>query len=160
MVTIQNLILLPKALAYAFEQISLEQKIVLICALIWILSFVLKFLISPLICRFYILPKIEKKVGEKLDYSPILDLTPFGGFLNRDIEISNYILNRYYAYKKCGDYGLPFGLNKVGLKQVGYTIKMVSKSELIFSFFVRINLYVLGISFAVGVITSMLSKST
>ncbi len=112
-----------------------------------ILSAIYLIIISPLICKFYIVPRIEKKLGRKLGYSPLLKFAPFGNCLDRQIEISKYIIDRYFAYKKRGEKSVPFGYNLFALKQAGYTIDMVSKAELIFSFMVEINLYVSAISF-------------
>jgi len=127
---------------------------------ILILNIIYGLIISPLICKFYIVPQIEKKVGKKLGYSYLLSLVPFGRFFNRGMEISAYILNRYYAFKKYGERGLPSGCKNLALKQVGYTIDMISKSELIFAFSIRINMWVGSISFIIAFIAAVLSHSS
>ena len=128
----------------------------ILCLPIVALNVIYGLIISPLICEFYIVPGIEKKTGKNLGYSPLLSYAPGGRWFDRDIEISTYILNRYYAFKKYGERSLPVAGNRLALKQIGYTIDMVSKGELIFSFLVRINLYASAISIIIATIAAML----
>lgn len=157
---LRKIILFPEALIYVFGLMSLAQKILFIFGFIGLLCLIFQFVIFPLVCEFYIVPRIEEKVGKKLGYSYILNLVPFGKYFNRNIEISSYILDRYYAFKKRGERSVPFGKERFSLKHVGYTIDMVSKPELIFAFLVSINLYVMGVSFAMATIAALLSQSS
>jgi hypothetical protein len=153
----EKLISIPKFIGYLFGIMTFNQIIVFIFGPILILSAFYLLIISPLICKFYIVPKIEAKTGKKLGYSPLLNFVPYGTYLDRQIEISKYILDQYYAYKKRGDRGLPMGSNLFALKHIGYTIDMVSKGELVFSFLVEINLWVSGISFVILFIAAALA---
>ena len=105
----------------------------------------------PIIYNFFIIPSIEKKVGKKLGYHPFLSLSPWGKLINRPLEISAYIRNRYKAFKKYNEIGLPAGYNSFSLKQVGYTINMMSKFEIFMSYWVQLNLRVTVIAFIIGV---------
>lgn len=149
-------------LFYKIATFPWESAVILMgiaCIPILILNIIYGLIISPLICRFYIVPKIEKKVGRKIGYSFILDILPFGRFFDRDIEISRYIIDRYYAFKKRGERGVPYGYESFALKHVGYTIEMISKAELIFAFSERISFYMGSVSFMIALIAAALSQS-
>ena len=122
-----------------WNQASLYQKLIFLDALLAIFVFIYSTIFSPLLFKIYIIPKIEKKIGHKLEndaYSYYYKIPLTWG---RDIEISQYIINRYRAFKKYNDTGLPKGLNTAPLKRAGYTINMMSKSEIFFSLMVNFN---------------------
>jgi hypothetical protein len=143
---------------YVFHKLPWTDIVLLFFGYILIINIIYGLIISRLICEYYIVPGIEKKTGKILGYSPLLNYFWGGKWLNRDLEISAYILDRYYAFKKYGERGLPAGGNNFALKSVGYTIDMLSKGELIFAFSVRINLYTIGISMIIATFAALIKS--
>ncbi len=119
--------------SYIFHHLSWFYIAVFLMGFLSITVFIYSFIISPLIFRFYIIPGIEKKVGVRLEYHPYLKIVPYA---KRDVEIATYIIKIYRDYKKLNYSGLPVGCDRFSLKKVGYTIKMVSKAEVFFSWMV------------------------
>lgn len=136
---LQTIELAPKAFLYLWSQASLYQKFVFLDVLLAIFVSIYSIIISPSLFQFFIIPKIEKKIGRKLEKDPFAYYYKAPLTWGRDIEISKYILDRYKAFKKYNDRGLPKGFSTAPLKKAGYTIDMMSKSEIFFSWMVNFN---------------------
>ncbi|MDX2164464.1 MAG: hypothetical protein SFW07_03495 [Gammaproteobacteria bacterium] len=133
-----------------FQKLSEAEVAFLFFGSVWIFTLILGFLIMPMVFNFYLIPKIENKIGKKLGFSPVLNLFPYGRYLNRWVEISKYILKLYIDYKKTGKCSLPAGYDRASLKQAGYTIDMVSKEEIFYSFVAQINLRLMIFSLVIS----------
>lgn len=154
----QQLMIAFDYMRYILNKLSWASIVLLITAPFLYLCFFYTLIVSPLICHLLIVPKIEKKVGKKLSSCFLSKYRPFGNYLSRQNEISRYIVDIYYAYKKFGKTGLPEGYYNFSLKQVGYTIAMVSKVELIFAFSIRIQMYIGTVSFIIAFLAAFMMQ--
>ncbi len=141
---------------YVWHQLSWLYIVVSILVFIALLSMVYGLIISPLIFRFYIIPRIEKKVGYKLIYHPYVGFMPFAA---RSIEVSSYIIKIYRDYKKTGYRGVPDYYNSYSLKRVWYTVDKLSKAEVFFSYALKINLRICSVALFTSVILSILHQN-
>lgn len=90
------------------------------------ISFIIYFLCaSPLLYRWWIIPKIEKRYGKKLVFNyPIYRMNFFPPI---DLEVSQYIVFALFGYiRKENKYE--------ALPKINYDVKTASKSEIIVSF--------------------------
>lgn len=118
---------------YIFDHRSLIQAINIISAFIGGFSlFFNAFILWP-IFNYYLIPRIEKKIGVKLMYADLYNYIPCGVGFIPPFEISFYITGRYLAWKFKGDRGLPTGQREYALKKVSYTIDKMSKKEILLS---------------------------
>ncbi len=96
-------------------------------------------LIQAIVSNCYIEPKIEKRLGVKLQYMPIWRAMPlFGYFLGRNTELVMYIVPSYSRWKLKGDANIikvPWNC----LYRANYRIQNASKSEIIFACIVVAN---------------------
>jgi hypothetical protein len=109
--------------------------------------------VSPVIFNYFIIPKIEKKLGHCIGYHPLLNGIFMGKWMCRQNEIAMYILNRYWAYLIRGDRGLPKFCDRFALKKAGYTIDMISRTEIFVSFLLMLSCMVTIICGIVVLIT-------
>ena len=121
------------------EQVCPAIKMLL--ALLILGPFINTSIILPLIFNFFLIPKIEKKIGKKLEYKHyIYQVALFGSFFGRYIEISYYMVVKFIASK------LGFDPNKVNLgkllalQSVNYNIEEASYVEVGISFFALGNI--------------------
>lgn len=77
-------------------------------------------------------------------------------FLTKKSEVVAYITDRYFAWKKYNDCGLPAGYNGCALKFAGYTIKTASKSEIFLCFWVKLNSIICMLSLVITLIITSL----
>jgi len=156
---IEKLVLFPEALLFAIKELPLKVELIFIFSMLFVITAILDLIIFPVIFNFYLIPKIEKKLGIRLIFNPILNgHTPFCWFMSKKSQVSTYIANRYIAWKLHKDSGLPLGFNGFALKYAGYTIKMASKSEIFLSCWTRLNLSICLIAIAMLIIlTSLLN---
>lgn len=102
-------------------------------------------IISPLLYRYWIIPKIEKRYQEKVVYSPpiLFASDPLQRIGVRSSMVSITIVLAYFGW--C------FGIKRVrqnnGLYKINYDIKTASKAELIMSFVDVISFFLV---FALG----------
>ena len=119
---------------FALGQMPFGMRVGFISSVIMLLLGIYIVNISPLIFNYYLIPRIEKKIGRKLIPHPLLKNIAFGKWMFHQNEIAVYLINRYYAFKFKGDRGLPKYCNRFDLKKAGYTIDMASRAEIFFSF--------------------------
>jgi hypothetical protein len=110
-------------------------------------------IVSPIIFNYFIIPKIEKKLGHKIGHHPLLDGIFIGKWMYGDIEIAMYICNRFFAYIIRGDRGLPKFCNRYALKKANYTIDMMSKIEI----FMSIVLMLSGIALVICAVIALIA---
>lgn len=130
----RHVILYVKSFIQIISNLPIRIEIGFILAITTILGVIYVLVISPIVFNYMIIPKIERKIGKKLEYHPLCDYVFLGKWMCRQLEIAMYIFNRMLALIFENDYGLPKYCNRFGLKKAGYTIKMASKCEIIMSF--------------------------
>ncbi len=143
-----------KGINWVFGQMPLKMEVGFIFALLMFVGMFYFSVISPIIFNYFLIPKIEKKIGKKLDYHPFIDYIFLGKWMCRQEEIALYLINRYWAMKFKGDYGLPKYCLRFGLKKAGYTINMASKLEIVMSFLLLVSTVVTVISAIIALIAS------
>lgn len=107
----------------------------------------------PIIFNFFIIPKIEKKTGKKLEFAPYWNAFLFGNFIIGYAEIVEYIIIKYFAlrFKKNPD---AIRVNrKFALEKIKYDIRTASNFEIKMSFIAAIN--VLLAAFCLGMVFLM-----
>jgi|GEM_PF-4803126 len=99
------------------------------------------FILLPYTFRFYIVPKIEKRIGEKLPFAMTLYQTqPFSKFFGRPFDIGQAIMNKYLIWKFTGktDTGIWGGAripySSFAIMHVNYDIRDASFIEIFMSF--------------------------
>jgi hypothetical protein len=150
----EKLIVLKQGLTYVFNHMTIEQRIFFISALISMIGVFYGLVISPIIFNYFLIPKIEKKIGKKLGHHPFLDYIFLGVWSCRQNEIAIYIINRCWALMVRNDHGLPMYCNRFALKKVGYTIDMASKAEIFFSVMLILSGIITVVSAIVSLFTS------
>lgn len=119
----EKIVFFPEALTYAIGKLPLPNRIAFIFGMVFIIAAFFDLIIFPLIFNLYLIPKIEVK----LTVRPIFRYgSSPNWFLTKKSEVVAYITDRYFAWKKYNDCGLPAGYNGCALKFAGYTIKTVS----------------------------------
>jgi len=108
-------------------------------SIIWVLIVLNGLTFFPLIFNWFIIPEIEKKVGKKLEYRLWIYKGRWFPKLSYYLEIAAYIVILYLR-KKIGRPLLKKRLPpEVALINAKYEIEMVSRKELMWSFFTVIN---------------------
>lgn len=114
----------------------------------WCVAFIViginTLIIFPIIFNCFIIPKIEKKVGQKLEFisaSYIFVSTYYyligGEVLGKYCEIAMYIVIKYLASK----FGKKLNnKSRNALQSINYDIKRASRFELVMSFAVFLNI--------------------
>ncbi len=109
------------------------------CSLIGFSLLFVGMLVQAIVSNYYIEPKIEKRLGVKLQYMPVWRSMPLlGYFLCRNTELLLYILPSYICWRFRNESGvlkLPWNC----LYKAGYKIKEAPKNEIIFAWIVLIN---------------------
>ncbi len=112
-------------------------------------------LIQAIVSNCYIEPKIEKRLGVKLQYMPIWRAMPlFGYFLCRNIELIVYIWSAHFNWKFKGNnhYRIPWYC----LYKTNYRIEDASKSEIVFAWVSMTNILITtGILLTGTIVTSI-----
>lgn len=93
-------------------------------------------LISATIMRFYIIGKIEKRLGEKVKFTtPSARVTPVFGCV---VEFVPYVIIKYLIsrfYKKDTPRIQRYYFEQIGLEKAGYNIEQAPSSEIFLPFF-------------------------
>jgi hypothetical protein len=109
-------------------------------------------IIAPPIFRFWIIPKIEDRVGVNLTVDPTRYIVPFPTWGMSPFEIPTYIVCKYIGCDLKGVRNPMPGTFYDSLKKANYDIKKASKEEIIISF---ISIFFLVCSFVSGVIIAI-----
>jgi hypothetical protein len=99
-------------------------------------------LFFPPIFNFIIIPRIEKKLGKKLQFPSIhYRIVPSNRYFAKSLDISLYIVIKYITYKitKNPDECRLLDKSKLALKYANYPITMASRFEIVMSFIVIID---------------------
>lgn len=129
-----------KLLAESFIAASIDNKILSISIFFLCISSLKHFLFFPIVFNFKIIPRIEQKIGRRLQFSPKYDYHfLFGSWFAKYLEISIHIFIKYLE--------LPFKDNKErALIKVNYQCEEFSKQEIFWSLYAVLNIFVFFIS--------------
>ncbi len=109
-------------------------------------------LIQAIVSNYCIEPRIEKRLGVKLQYMSIWSSLPlFGYFLCRNTELLLYIVPAYFRWKWKDDTSA-LELQWLCLYKANYRIEDASKSEIIFAYIASINAFVALSGVIVGIL--------
>ena len=114
-------------------------------------------ILMPFLFTFYIIPKIEKRLGKKLEFVMLnYNLLPGNKFLAGYFEISWCIVKKYLMWKlKKSNFNEVRPSSKWALWRSNYRIEDASRFEIFISFFALTNI-ILG--FSIGSILWIQSK--
>lgn len=118
---------------------SLWNRIEIILLLMMIFSALYLVLIAPIVFNYFIIPKIEKKIGSKLEFINWYEFYLFGKFSFRFAEIVSYIIIKYIALKLKKDPHKIKINSKMALMKINYDIKEASSIEIVMSFLTIIS---------------------
>jgi hypothetical protein len=109
------------------------------------ITLIYSLLIDPIIFHFFVIPKIEKRVGEKLPYlNPLYNMQIFAKWFMPPLDIALSIVTNYCIYKLNGKKpGKMWGYNLksyCALQHIKYDITQASRIEIFFSFLSAINM--------------------
>ena len=125
--------------------------------LVLAVSITVSMLSMPFLFTFYIIPKIEKRVGKKLEFvMPNYYLLPGSKFVTGYFEISWCIIKKYLMWKLNKlNYNSIKPNSKWALWRSNYRIEGASRFEIFISFFALINIILF---FLIGSIAWIQSK--
>ena len=135
-----------QAIVFTFLSMSRPERIILIVNICLFLSAINALIILPLIFNFTIIPGIEKKIGNKLEYNlPGYSLLPFRSYLAKYLEISLYILTKYFKIPKTlnPEYALVkarYQLAQFSIKEIAWSILSIFN---MICFFLLLGLFAL-----------------
>jgi len=114
---------------------------------LWILILIDFLIIFPIIFHLLIIPKIEKRIGEKLKYKmPIYNWQIFAKWFTPPVDIGMAIFIKYLIWKILNrSPGKIWGFNPNNphaLMQVDYDIRQASYTEIVISFLVIIHIFI------------------
>lgn len=141
-----------------FAWTTVSEKISTVFMIMTLSSVLIGLLLTPIIWNFYLIPKIEKRVGEKFELFPWMNFFLFDFWVCPQIDVSTIIIKKYVAFKR-GKYFLnkpvpPGKMKMAWLATVNYDIREASKIEVFMAFF-TLGMYVLGmLSLFCGVIVA------
>lgn len=145
--TIESIITFLKSAAHVFMAVDIHERIFLAVAFILFFTVINLIFTLPIIFNFFIVPKIEKEIGEKLDFNKGYNIVPFWGFMCRYMYVTDYFLKKYFKTKmRLADYS-PF-------EGVNYDINCATKFQIImcfiafFTFILLIISVILSISYS------------
>lgn len=129
--------------------------IAILCLALVMFCGIICILIIPIIFNYFIIPNIERKVGERLEFRDYWDYFLFGNFMYRHIEIISYLAIKYLAFKFKGNQDA-FKINpKFSLSKINYRIEDASRFEIVMSFVAIINVIVATICLAIAYLISV-----
>lgn len=103
------------------------------------------FITFPIFFHFLILPKIEKRIGKKLEYRSVLyKFQIFSQWVYPPIDIARGVVWRCFCwifFKKVEGRFEYSNINSSPLVRVGYDVRQASKFEIVISFLSFLNFY-------------------
>lgn len=122
----------------------LRQRLRTIIAFLCFFAVINSMLIFPIIFNYLLIPKIEKRIGQKLNFClAMYNGYLFGKFFCRYIEIMYSILILYFRFKLTRNPKDKKLASFFALGQIDYQISTASPFEIIMSFLGLINAFVL-----------------
>jgi hypothetical protein len=119
-----------------FKALPLYLEIGLIGAILFFVPAINTLLIFPIVFKYYIIPNIEKRLGTKIVTWPVLMYAyALGRFTLPSALTAKSIFRAYLRYKFQGYSGEARGV----LSNLGYSIKIMTKFEIVMSFLVQLN---------------------
>ena len=104
------------------------------------ISGILGVTVIPALFKFWLIPKIERRAGCKLSFSPVVDWYLFGRFFIGYMEVSYYIVIRYLGLKfKKNPNTIKINSN-TALAKINYDVATAPKTEVIMSFIAWFNI--------------------
>ncbi len=102
-------------------------------------------IVLPIVFKFFIIPKIEKRIGEKLQYkNPIYRWQIFSSWFMPPVDIAPTIISHYLIWKiKKRPPGKIFGFNPKSysaLVRIPYDVRQATWLEIAMSFLVIVNI--------------------
>lgn len=125
----------------AFIVLPVREKILCLLFFGFLIIVINVFFVLPIIFNFKIIPMIENKIGQKLEFTlSSYNLYFFRSYFTRFIEISLYIFTKFLK--------IPKKMNpKYALAKVRYSREQFSKAEIFWSFFCICNYFFMIICF-------------
>jgi len=121
-----------------FMSLPINKIAVYVVLLYLFFTAIYQIIIMPIVFNYFIIPKLESKIGKKLEYRSYYNFFLFGNWSFKSIEIANYIFLRYLFLKIIPNYKWRY--KNSALAKVNYDIRTASKFEIVVSVFSMLNL--------------------
>lgn len=125
---------------YIFNVMAVPDRITFISAFFALLAMFNGVITFPVLYNYFLIPRIEKKFGKKIDcYTSFTKYIGFGRFMCPAGFVAKDVLRLYFKKIFQGYDGI---LKKGVLKDIGYTINSATKLDIIMSFLLYFNNFV------------------
>ncbi len=142
------ILIIPFTIKLLLLTLPLNQQILVIAGLFLIFFAIIDFIVMPIVFYFFIIPKIEKQIGQKLEFTlRIYDFSPLG-FLVRYGEVASYIVKKQLGLKIKPN-------SQLALAKVHYDISLCSRADIIWSFIAQISIWIAIISGLIGFVATI-----
>jgi len=126
--------------SFVWKRLHWWQIVGLITIFIFFSAVFLDLIIFPLVFNLYLLPKVEKKRGKKIDDVLNSNIGYFpGSYLTKKTAFATYIIDRHQILKKRKEQSLLEGRDLTPLQSIGFNMDEISRAELFFSYWVKYN---------------------
>lgn len=126
---------------YLWEKLHWWEIVGITSLFLLIFAMLLNFFIFPIMFHCYLIPRVERNIGRKFEFSPYVRSGFFpGSYLTKKTEMANYIVNRYQILKKRRSINLSKEDAEWAAKSITPGLNEITKFELIVSYWVKYSL--------------------
>lgn len=136
---------------YVYDRMPFSMMVILLAGFFTFFAVFNGTVIFPIVYNYFLIPKLEKRIGKRIVWPSMLKYIVFGRFMCPSGLVARDTLMLYFKYKFKGYKGL---LKNGVLKDVGYTIDSATKSEIRWSILLHLNMLIC----AIGLSTVLLMK--